>query len=549
VISLRRSRSSPLARFVACVLVSVLVLAAIPTAAEPSLLGQNPSYPIQDELYRLTSDTVTIGALNQYSKGFIYDDVGNRQTQTTTIGPAGSTGGALVAGTLTYGYDARDRLTSGTLDANPATTYGWDVDGNLITKSGEATYEWDREMRMVRVTKTDGTVVEHTYDFDGVRVQTRTTPAGGGASTTNYLVDTSGSLSHVIAETNAAGGLVAHYVRGGDLLAVMRPLVPVPASVTDWQTRYYHSDHIGSVRRLTDEAGVVTDWYVYTAFGTLLGHGGTDVQPYAFTGEPYDPNVGFQYHRARWMDPKVGRFSAMDAWSGSRFEPVSLHRYLYGNADPVGHRDPSGKTSLAESNAVLSNISTLSQTALRVMNILDRVETFVDAITLVAQIASLAQNGQFKLYLQEAFDTFKHQAAELTFGEVADNLARNLPFITGHAAGPWSAWLGLNVKNVKGLIVSLPNPGLSAQIPIPTGLRVGKLPVLLLAGGKTRAFSLLGIGLHAPGMKGVDKYQQVWRMDFHPMHSTHTSPREGDEIAVWQDQPFHYHVLEPRYAR
>jgi RHS repeat-associated protein len=290
-----------------------------------------------DDLYRLTSDTVTIGALNQYSKAFVYDDVGNRQTQTTTIGPAGSPGPNLVAGTVAYTYDERDRLLTETLGANPATAYGWDADGNLTTKSGEATYSWDTEDRLVRVTKTDGTVVEHTYDFDGVRVQTVTTPSGGSPSTTNYLVDTSRSLSHVVAETDATGALVAHYVRGDDLLAVMRP------NSGGWTSRFYHSDHLGSVRRLTDETGMVTDGYTYTAFGTLLAHNGTDPQPYAFTGEPYDPNVGFQYQRARWMDPRVGRFTGMDPWTGNSFEPHTLHRYSYVGGDPLNRVDPSGE--------------------------------------------------------------------------------------------------------------------------------------------------------------------------------------------------------------
>jgi hypothetical protein len=48
-----------------------------------------------------------------------------------------------------------------------------------------------------------------------------------------------------------------------------------------------------------------------SAFGELLAHTGQDPQPYAFTGEPLDPNSGFQYHRARWMDPSVGRLASM----------------------------------------------------------------------------------------------------------------------------------------------------------------------------------------------------------------------------------------------
>jgi len=201
---------------------------------------------------------------------------------------------------------------------------------------------WDFENRLTRVTKLDGTVVEHVYDADGNRVQTKTPPPGGPTAITNFLVDTSGGLSHAVAETDETGALKAYYVRGDDLLAVMRPLVPVPTTPADWQTRFVHADGLGSIRRLTDENGLITDGYSYSAFGELLAHTGTDPQPYAFAGEPLDPNVGFQYHRARWMDPSVGRFVGMDPYGGNEFDPPTLHKYLYVSNDPADRRDPTG---------------------------------------------------------------------------------------------------------------------------------------------------------------------------------------------------------------
>ena len=130
---------------------------------------------------------------------------------------------------------------------------------------------------------------------------------------------------------------------------------------TDWQTRYYHADGVGSIRRLTDEAGNITDGYTYSAFGELLAHTGTDPQPYAFTGEPLDPNSGFQYHRARWMDPRVGRFTGMDPFRGSEEDPLSLHKYLYASVDPFGKVDPSGKfASVAEIGVVNALINIIA---------------------------------------------------------------------------------------------------------------------------------------------------------------------------------------------
>ena len=216
----------------------------------------------------------------------------------------------------------------------------------MLTRAGDTTYTWDIENRLLGVAKVGGPTEAHVYDVDGIRVRTTVTPPSGLAVATDYLVDTSGSLSHVVAETDGTGALKAYYVRGDELLAVMRPTGP-----TTWSTRYVHADGIGSIRRLTDEAGLITDGYTYTAFGELIAHTGTDPQPYAFAGEPYDRNSGFQYHRARWMDPNVGRFLGMDLWSGSLFEPASLHRYTYTHGDPVRDRDPSGLFNLT--NAIV----------------------------------------------------------------------------------------------------------------------------------------------------------------------------------------------------
>jgi RHS repeat-associated protein len=280
-----------------------------------------------DDLYRLTGETVSGGPI-VYSKVFTYDPVGNRLRQVTT---------GFGAGDVSYTYDTRDRL----LTEGPQ-AYSWDDNGNLISKDNEATYFWDFENRLIRVEKADGSVIEHQYDPDGNRVETKTTPAGGGTTVINYLVDTSGSLSHVVAETNAAGDLVAYYVRADDLLAVMRP------DGGGFISRFYHADGLGSIRRLTDVNGNITDGYSYSAFGELLAHTGSDPQPYTFAGEPYDPNIGFYYNRARWLDPRVGRFASVDPLDpldpsvGLEFDPRSFHRYLYTGANPVDHVDPSG---------------------------------------------------------------------------------------------------------------------------------------------------------------------------------------------------------------
>jgi hypothetical protein len=99
--------------------------------------------------------------------------------------------------------------------------------------------------------------------------------------------------------------------------------------------------------------------------------------------------------------------------------------------------------------------------------------------------------------------------------------------------------------NVKGFVIWLPNPGLLPQIPISAG-KIGKFSLTLVAGGKNKSGSIIGVGLKMPGIAGQTAFQQIWRMDFHSNHfPVGQSNIKGKEIAAWPDGPFHYHVMGP----
>ena len=137
---------------------------------------------------------------------------------------------------------------------------------------------------------------------------------------------------------NFANTEKCYYTRGVELISQER----------DGKKSYYVYDGHGSVRALADESGKVTDTYVYDAFGNLISSYGSTKNDFLFCGEQFDPVTGLYYLRARYMNPSVGRFITMDSYEGSIDDPVSLHKYLYADANPVSNSDPSGYNTMAD---------------------------------------------------------------------------------------------------------------------------------------------------------------------------------------------------------
>ena len=286
-----------------------------------------------DALRRLTQESITASAgptgavcyaqvtTNSTTQG--YDWVGNRQSRKVT--------GAnlIIAGVTDYEghtFDARDRLQTGALyDANGNTT-------NYTVASQATNYVYDAENRLIKQSSAAGDVTI-TYDADGNRVSKTVATA-----TTYYLVETlnPSGYAQVIEERSAlTGDPTATYVYG--LALISRSTINPQLS-----TVFYGTDGLGSVRYLTDANGTVTDTYTYDAFGIQISSTGTNLNNYRYTGQQWDPDLGMYYLRARYYRPELGRFWTMDTNEGDGDDPLSLHKYLYCQANPVNGTDPSG---------------------------------------------------------------------------------------------------------------------------------------------------------------------------------------------------------------
>jgi RHS repeat-associated protein len=89
---------------------------------------------------------------------------------------------------------------------------------------------------------------------------------------------------------------------------------------------------------MTDEAGNIVNSYEYDAWGNVNEE--TQVEgisnPIKYAGEFQDPETGLYYLRARYYDPKIGRFTQED--------PIRDEKnwYIYCGNNPVNFVDPSG---------------------------------------------------------------------------------------------------------------------------------------------------------------------------------------------------------------
>lgn len=286
-----------------------------------------------DDVYRLVSETVTDESGTTVTS-YTYDKNSNRLTKTVS------------EDVTEYSYNELNQLISET-----GIEYSYDLNGNLISKTelGKSTsYSYNSRNRLVRVTVQNGAYVsveEYRYDYAGNR-----TAKIQEYKTTYYLVDTNGALSQVLAEYDENGTLITSYTRADQLISQER----------DGVKSYYLYDGFDSVRMLADDEGAVTDTYTYDAFGNLVSSTGNTVNDFLYRGEQFDSFTGLYYLRARYMNPSTGRFITMDEYAGSIFEPVSLHKYLYANANPVMYSDPSGYFSLGEMVATTAIIGVLS---------------------------------------------------------------------------------------------------------------------------------------------------------------------------------------------
>ena len=288
------------------------------TALAETVGGNSRTYNwAYDYLYRMRGETFGgAGFMGSPSVTYGFDAVGNRTNRASSISTIEP---------QQFTYTANDWLASDTNDLNGNTTV-----------SGTTNYQYDVLGHLTNVLR-NGQQILITYDGDGNRVS-----KSANGTTNYYLVDdrNPSGYSQVLEEWASTGTPALSRVYNYGLALISQ------RQVSSGTISYYGTDGHGSTRFLTDTNGTVTDAYTFDAYGLAIPSAGYGSTPnnYLYCGQQFDSDLGFYYLRARYYKPDTGRFWTMDTYDGTSEDPLSLHKYLYCQGDPINGIDPDGFT-------------------------------------------------------------------------------------------------------------------------------------------------------------------------------------------------------------
>ena len=121
-------------------------------------------------------------------------------------------------------------------------------------------------------------------------------------------------------------------------------LIAVSGVHADEKVTFFHVDVAGSPVAATNETGDIIWREDYQPYGARINNESEAASNDRwFTGHPHDDDTGLTYAGARYYDPVVGRFMAVDPKGFNADNPPSFNRYAYANNNPYTFVDPDGR--------------------------------------------------------------------------------------------------------------------------------------------------------------------------------------------------------------
>ncbi|MGG7667006.1 RHS repeat domain-containing protein, partial [Dyadobacter sp. BHUBP1] len=287
-------------------------------------------------------------------------------------------GGAWVGYKFTY--DEANRLTKGEGLNNDysETVSSYDLNGNikaLQRKNGAAiwdnlSYDYVNGNRLNKVTDTgttegfsngsSGDGVDYDYDGNGNAIRDQNRGIGNGGIRYNIL--------NLIREVDVNGlTMKYHYDAAGTKLRMQRGtdntkyagifeyngsnyisriateegqinIANNGASASDYSFEYYLKDHLGNVRQVINESGMLLQEMEYFPFGLAIPRT-VGTNKYLYNGKEKQPETGLFDYGARQYDPAIGRWMVIDPMA-ELDRKASSYTYVFNN--PLRFIDPDG---------------------------------------------------------------------------------------------------------------------------------------------------------------------------------------------------------------
>ncbi len=281
--------------------------------------------------------------------------------KSTGVGAAPTARVTMVNVTVSIGSDATyvysdsatglDQLTSMTDNAGATTTFGYDANGNLLSRfaASRTCYDWNPENLLTKVksvpsacTEAGSQVQAYAYDGLGRRVKV------DGTSASTWTVSIFSGMDPIFENSHVDGQAdqITKYVYANGMR--------IAKITSSGGVQYYLGDHLGSTRKVLDASRNTVFSTDYEPFGKPYAVTGTE--SYKYTMEKHDDPTGLVYLRARQYDPEIGRFVSADPVLGSLSSPQTLNRYTYVRNSPLKYVDPSGEVLQILAGAIIGGL-------------------------------------------------------------------------------------------------------------------------------------------------------------------------------------------------
>jgi RHS repeat-associated protein len=204
-----------------------------------------------------------------------------------------------------------------TVGNNSARTLNYDANGNLLNNGAGQVYAWDAENRLIGITQASG-ITGFVYNGLGQRVQETL-----NGTVIKQWVWNGGTQP--VEERDGSNNVTKRFFGGlGEQIGGV--------------SYYFTSDHLGSVREMTDGTGTTRARYDYDPYGRMTKISGDLTADFGFTGDYYHAASGLSLTMYRAYDPNLGRWLSRDPMG----EAGGLNLYGYCLNDPVNLWDPLG---------------------------------------------------------------------------------------------------------------------------------------------------------------------------------------------------------------